>query len=164
MRYNLRMENTEYLNEVYRALDGRRAAAKAALKDFSPKSGYYNGHYYKNESGEYEISYYPIPVVEVRGLCDAEINLENVTVSTKLEKKRIPTFDFSALENVYFECFGVEDYLADLYSSDRPLSELTENVKDFPEDVISFSFTLRKDDEAGLVKLVSALKQNGFFY
>lgn len=58
----------------------------------------------------------------------------------------------------------MEDYLADLYSSDRPLSELTENVKDFPEDVISFSFTLRKDDEAGLVKLVSALKQNGFFY
>ncbi len=158
------MNATAYLNDVYKVLDERRAAAKAALSCFSPQCGYYNGHYYKNNDGKYEIAYYPIPVVEIRGLCDAEINLDDITVSTKLEKKRIPSFDFSTFENIHFECSGVDDYLADIYDSDRPIRELAENVKDFPENVISFVFTLQKNDTEGLAKLVATLKHNGFFY
>lgn len=162
--YNFSMQNTDCLNEIYKVLDERKDAVKTALKDYSPKSGYYNGHYYRNDEGQYEITYYPIPVVEIRGLCDVEINLDDMSVSTKLEKRRIPSFDLSVLGNVYFECTGVDDYLADLYRSDLPRKVLLKNVERFPEDVISFCFTLEKDDLGSLVKLVSALKEHGFFY
>lgn len=78
---------TDELNGVYYPL---YIKANEILKRFVPSRifeaeyGWYNGHYSKNQSGQYVMDYFPIPVVSVKGFCDIEIGIGQITVSTKL--------------------------------------------------------------------------------
>ncbi len=72
------------MNEVYFHLEQRRAQVIHALthRVFTLESGWYNGHYEKDESGKYRMNYCPIPVVTVKGFCDIEIGFDFLTLST----------------------------------------------------------------------------------
>jgi hypothetical protein len=87
MEYNYE----EKLNQIYERLDKKRGELVEALSHhiFEVKSAYYNGHYYKNEQGDYKITWYPIPVVSVSHICDIEINLNNISVSTKKKEQML---------------------------------------------------------------------------
>lgn len=55
------------LNEFYYQLQMRCNSLMLGLRHriLETECGWYNGHYYKNEEGEYERADYPIPVITV---------------------------------------------------------------------------------------------------
>lgn len=84
------MEKTrrETLNEIYSPLCERMRALSAALAErgLPAESGWFSGHYSKDETGQYRMDDFPIPVVTVPGRWDIELGLELTTVSAKLRR------------------------------------------------------------------------------
>jgi len=72
---------------------------------------------------------YPIPVISVQDLCDIEIDLDNVCISTKLSKQNALSFNCDKVAHLEFEVFGVEDYLADYYLPGEEISTLLQKIK-----------------------------------
>ena len=155
------MERSQ-LNEIYRELD---AKARAIGRTLHCPVGYYNGHYRKNESGEYEKDYYPIPEVTVKGLCDIEIGLDEISVTTKLTKAQALSYDYEKIKAYAFEVYGVEDYLNDFYTDGDTINGMIERIEKSEEEHIgfcfSFSFEVGSDTVCDFVEL---LKKEGFFY
>lgn len=159
---------TDELNGVYYPL---YIKANEILKRFVPSRifeaeyGWYNGHYSKDQSGQYVMDYFPIPVVSVKGFCDIEIGLGQITVSTKLKRKQVMSFSFDEFNNIPFEAYGVEDYLADYYSADLTFSQFRENVEKSKEKEIGFSFVFERDCDSGMLfDYVKLLRCRGFYY
>ncbi len=109
------------LNSLYRPLDQKAREFIANFVKlhggFRVTSGFFNGHFHKNEAGNYQEDVYPIPVISVMGLCNIEIDFDAITFTTKLKKGQIADFDWRKLGGVPFEVYGVEDYLSDYGSS-----------------------------------------------
>jgi len=83
------------LNEIYYPLDLKQAELDALFRgDFRLESGWYNGHYHKNETGNWCRESYPIPVIGVKGLCDIEIPFDKISVSTKLKRDAALAYPF----------------------------------------------------------------------
>lgn len=81
-------KTADYLNQVYSRLELKRAELTYALfhRIFELESGFYNGHYRKQEDGRFYMDYYPIPVISVKNYCDIEIGLNNISISTNLKR------------------------------------------------------------------------------
>lgn len=153
------------LNEIYKSLDTK---AKRIIRSFGNgidyTMAYYNGHYSKNEKGEYEIEYFPIPVISLKGCCDIEIELEGVTVSARLKREKALAMDYTRLFAYRFEVYGVEDYLSDYYEQGASAEELIRNLKESKEEEIGYSFIFDYDtDERCLYELICLLRENGFY-
>ena len=90
------------LNEIYYPLELKQAALVRALSHggFGVESGWYNGHYHKDEAGNWCRESYPIPVIGVTGLCDIELPFDKITVSTKLKRMRHWRFPLKSLPNM----------------------------------------------------------------
>lgn len=162
-------ENTrESLNQLYRPLAEKLHELIAKLTKlhggFKVTSGFYNGHYHKNAAGLYQADAYPIPVISVMGLCDIEIDFDGITVTTKLSKEQIATFDWNTLGDVQFEVYGVEDYLRD-YGNERIVDEINGNVLPSAERefFVSFSFPTTTGGE-GIMRFLRTLQKNHFYY
>lgn len=156
------------LNAVYCEWEVRTAVLFQRIDDelgLNCTVGFYNGHYSKNGSGEYEREYYPIPVISVEGLCDVEIGLDGVSVSAKLRRDAALNFDYTALNGYKFEVYGVEDYLSDYYSDGDTLDDLVNNIRCSSETEIGFQFSFGKDVEPKrITDLIDLLRYNGFYY
>ncbi len=155
------------MNEVYFHLEQRRAQVIHALthRVFTLESGWYNGHYEKDESGKYRMNYYPIPVVSVKGLCDIEIGFDSMTISTKLPRQKALEYSFEKAMRFPFEAYGVEDYLTDYKTNGVTIEQMRENIKESNEREIGFSFSLPPDlSENELYEFVKLLRREGFFY
>lgn len=159
----------EELNDLYKILDFKKNELVSSLNSldggFNCDVGYYNGHYSKDEDGEYQIDFFPIPVISVMGLCDIEINLDAISVSTKLTREKAIQFEYNKLISFEFEVYGVEDYLSDYYMKDGNISNLVKRIKESNEKNIGFSFLFNKDiDGKSIHELTSFLVKNCFFY
>lgn len=156
-----------FLNQIYRHLDERCTTLTCALRAaaFPTAYAYYNGHYSKNAEGTYVMDYFPIPVISVDGLCDLELELEAVSISTKLNREHALTFDYEKLACYRFEVFGVEDYLADYYIDGMTFEELRSNLNASAEKEIGFSLRFEADtDTAIIIGTVQFLQREGFYY
>lgn len=63
---------------------------------------------------------YPIPVTSMKDLCDVEISLDTVTVTTKRKRVDVlgdPLDEYSGME---FEVYGVENYLMTICCQESP--------------------------------------------
>ena len=161
--------NRDELNEIYRELENRMqeiVAPFASLhKGFDFSCGYYSGHYHKNAEGKYVMDFFPIPVVMVKGLCDIEIDLDKVSVSTKLRREVALNYSYEKLSGYEFEAYGVDGYLDDFYVKGNSYSELVENIASSKETEIGFSFLFSGDvDAEEIYKCVKFLRKEGFFY
>lgn len=159
--------SVEKLNNIYYRLETKQMELFQGLfhRVFELKSGYYSGNYHRNKEGEYVMEYYPIPVIEVRGYCDVEINLENITVSTKLTKQKAVEFNYDKLKEYSFEAYGVEDYLQDFYEPGMTTDELQGAIKKSEEKEIGFSFKFDFDiTGTEIYEFVKMLRREGFFY
>lgn len=162
--------NTELLNEMnaaYCRLETKKAEIVHALwhKIFELESGWYNGHYHRNEDGEWSREFYPIPVISVNGLCDIEIQFDKVSVSTKLKRGKALGYSFEKFVQYEFEAYGVEDYLADFYHEGQTVNEMKENIQTSDETDIGFSFVFPFDiDEKQIFEFAKLLRREGFFY
>lgn len=157
------------LNDIYRKLENRMQQIVAPLpslhKGFDFSCGYYSGHYHQNSEGTYVMDFFPIPVVTVKGLCDIEIDLDKVSVSTKLRREVALNYSYEKLSAYEFEAYGVDAYLDDFYVRGNSYSELVENIASSKEKDIGFSFLFAGDvDTEVIYKLVKFLRKEGFFY
>ena len=155
------------LNKLYYRLEMKQMELFQGLyhRIFELKRGYYNGNYHRNKDGEYVMEYYPIPVIEVCGYCDVEINLENITVSTKLTKQKAVEYNYDKLKEYSFEAYGVEDYLQDFYEPGMTPEELQAAIKESEEKEIGFSFKFGFDIAGNeMYEFAKMLRREGFFY
>ena len=157
------------LNDVYEKLDLKAMELSFPFNKihgiFQYSVGFYNGHYSKNKSGEYQMDYFPIPVISIKNMCDIEIGIEKISVSTKLKKEEALKFNYSKLNGYMFEAYGVENYLENYYIEGDTIEQLIEKVQNSEEKEIGFAFFLSDDiDGDTIYKFVKFLKRNGFYY
>lgn len=128
------------------------------------RRGYFGGHYRKNARGEYERDFYPIPEIELRGLCDIEVGFFETGVTAKLQKKRLADFDAGVLAPYRFTVSGVEEWEID-FGDQSDFAAAVKNAENSMETELFFCFTL--DAEAGgaeIAELVRRIKESGFYY
>ncbi|MCI9141142.1 MAG: hypothetical protein HFH87_00800 [Lachnospiraceae bacterium] len=155
------------LNDTYYQLELKQAEIAHALSHriFELESGWYNGHYHKDDNGNWFRESYPIPVIGVKGFCDIEIQFDEISVSTKLKRTAALTYSFDKFAGHEFEAYGVEDYLADFYHPGQTFQELKENIRACDEKEIGFSFVFPFDAEGKQIfEFVKLLRREGFFY
>lgn len=155
------------INAAYYRLELKQAEIVHALfhRSFELKSGWYNGHYHKEEQRSWIRESYPIPVIGVKGLCDIEIQFDKISVSTKLKRNKALTYSFERFLEYEFEAYGVENYLADIYHTGQTMQEMKENISACDEKEIGFSFLFPFDvEEKRVLDLVRLLCSEGFYY
>lgn len=161
-------EKRDALNRIYEPLILRLQDLMTGLKmcgEFKLSSGFYNNHSYKNEAGEYVEDCFPIPVVSVEGLCDIEIDIEGISITSKLAKENVLTFDCSKAQCSRLEIYGVEDYLTDYYVSGDNLQDARQKIKECNEQELFYSFYYSDSVETKeICKTVKRLRENNFFY
>lgn len=155
------------LNRVYRRLELKGIQMLNGLhhRIFEPKLSYYSGHYRRLEDGSFAVDDFPIPVVEVKGCCDVEINLDCVTVTAKLRWTDALVRSYEKLMKYEFEAYGEEDYTSDYYHSGMTISTLKDNIRNSDEKEIGFSFWF-DFDVAGdtMYEFVKLLRREGVYY
>lgn len=166
---SLMLENKrDSLSLIYKPLDERMHELVVKLTDafvgLKISAGYYNAHYHKDDGGEYQRDVYPIPVIGVPGLCDIELDIDNICVTSKLTKDQIVIFDWSTFENESFEVYGVENLLND-YGDHHSANAMKDLVLSSSESefFISFSFPISANDEQ-VVNFLRLLHKNRFYY
>lgn len=155
------------LNELYRELEFQRIRVINALfhRVFELESGWYNGHYNRDENGEWIRDDYPIPVVSVKYFCDVEIYFDKIVVSSKLKRARALEYSYQKLQEYHFEAYGVEGYLDDFYRPWQNVQDMKGKIKKSKEKEIGFSFFLPLDiGEDDLYRFVKLLRREGFYY
>lgn len=161
--------NFEELNAIYEKLDKKYNCIISQFVKihncFTIKGGYYNHHYYKDESKKYSITFYPIPVISVDSVCDIEINMNSVTVSTKLIKSDALSFDYELIRNYNYEIYGVNEYLEDYKNLDDDIMDVLENINKSNEREIGYSFKFDFDiPPSDVYEFVKFIKNNKFYY
>ena len=157
----------EALNRLYYCMELKQQELFQGLLHcvFELKCGYYNGNYHKGIDGKYIRESFPIPVIEVKGCCDVEINLKDITVSTKLTKQKALEYNYDKFKEYSFEVYGVEDYLQDFYKPGMAIEELKTAIKKSEEKEIGFSFKFDFNIPGNeMCEFVKLLRREGFFY
>lgn len=160
-------QTARQLNAVYGPLEEKARQLLLGLlhRSFTPRMAYYAGHYRKDETGIYRQEAFPIPVVEVRGLCDVEINLDCVSVTTKLRRDDALTHDYGTLANYEFEAYGADSYTSDFYLPGMTIAALKENIRQSPEQEVGFTFRFDFDiDGNAIYEFAKLLRREGFYY
>lgn len=162
------MITKESLNQFYKELDNRAYMLLGqfiSLRQSYVKLHYYSGHYSKNSEGIFEKEYYPIPVLSVNKLCDIEINLNQVQVTTKLKRSDVLKLNFSKIARYSYEIYGVNDYLSTYGTHESTPQEIITKIMATNETDIAFSFTFIKEIEPSEIKkFTHFLELNGFYY
>lgn len=164
------MVTKDFLNEVnaaYYQLEMKQAQIVHALfhRIFEIESGWYNGHYHKEENGDWRRESYPIPVIDVKGICDIEISFDSIVLSTKLKKDKALEYSYDKVSRYTFESFGVDDYLCDFYHSGMTIEELKTNISRSDEREIGFAFSFPFDiDGKEIFEFVKLLRREEFYY
>lgn len=155
------------LNQTYYPLYTKSVELVSVLRrhGFAAELGWYNGHYHRDESGQFQMDYFPIPVIRLKGFCDIEFDIAQISISSKLKRNNALHYTFEKMKNISFEAFGVEDYLASYYDSNMTIKQLHKNIQESRENDIgfSFSFSLNISNE-DLLAFVKFLRCEGFFY
>lgn len=151
------------LNDIYRKLDEKAREISQLL--YNSTFGYYNGHYYRNKSGDYEIDYFPIPVITIKDTCDIEINFDQISVTTKLTRDGALSYEFEKVKVYRFEAYGVKEYLNDFYIAGNTIDTMIEKIRESQEENIFFSFYFPYEVASNSIcEFVKFIKTEGFFY
>ena len=158
--------NRTLLNSYYVPLEQRRKQMQAALAaKFTITVGWFNGHYRRDETGEYGMDCFPIPEITVTGLCDIELHFDMVNVTTKLRREDALTCVFTPFADMTFEAYGVEDYLLDFRTERVSVEDMRRNILRSNEKEVFFSFSFDTGvTEDTLIEFVQLLNNSGFYY
>lgn len=160
-------ELLESMNVVYSQVDQKRAELLRALRGQPVEcaSGWYNGHYRRTESGDYQMDSFPIPVISVKDCCDIEINFDSITVSAKLARADALASTFEKFADIPFEVYGAENYLLDFYLDGMTVAQMHAMITGSTEKEIGVSFTFPFDVKAERIcKFVEQLRHERFYY
>lgn len=164
--HSMDRELLQDLQSCYARLETKSAQISQALHGAFPlEAGWYNGHYHRDDTGNWVREPYPIPVIGIPGLCDIEVQLDHISLSTKLRRSAALNYSFTPVAGYPFEAYGVEDYLADFYHPGQAIQDLKENIRGCQEEEIGFFFSLPFDvDGAEILELMQLLRREGFYY
>ena len=131
-----------FLNQIYEQLFRKALQMKVTLdqRALECECRFYNGHYEKNEDGKWQMDFFPIPVIEMKQLCDIEIGLNKISVSARMARDKALRFDYSQIAHYVFEVYGSDDYLNDFYHHEMKLEEGIKRMEKSDEQEIGFSF------------------------
>ncbi len=160
-------EMLDGMNRVYFELNGKKNEIFGALREcgFELSAGWYNEHCAKDEGGGYCVSYYPIPVISVKGVCDVEVSFDGLSVTAHLKREAALEYSFEKIREYPFEAYGVEDYVSDYYRPGLTVQEMKENIARSDETEIGFAFMFPFEvDGEAVVEFVKLLRGEGFYY
>ena len=153
------------INMAYSRLEQKQGEIARLLVPYVSEFGWYNGHYHKDENGNWIRECYPIPVIGVTGLCDIEIQFDKISLSSKLKRDAALAYSFDKFTEYDFEAYGVEDYLGDFYHHGQTLQELRENILACDEVEIGLSFYFLFDTDVNrIIECLNLLGDEGFYY
>lgn len=162
----MKQEDRTVLNGYYVPLEQRRRQMQAALAaEFPITMGWFNGHYRRDEAGEYGMDCFPIPEITVTGLCDVELHFDMVNVTTKLRREDALNNDFIPFTDVPFEAYGVQNYLLDFRTEGVSIDAMYDNIRNSDEQEVFFTFSLAAEVTTDTVTaFVQRLRNSGFYY
>ncbi len=155
------------INSVYSTLENKCLEISRQLSTLHPGLtwGWYNGHYHKNIKKEWVREAYPIPVIELKGICDIEVSLEKFTISTKLKREDAIDFNFNKFGGYFFEVYGVNDYLNDFYTEDCTFEDMKNNIVNSSEEEIGLSISFYFGvSTAEITRLIDLIIDEKFYY
>lgn len=165
------MEVTEQekqrMNEIYFALSTKQAQLFHGLyhRIFQLSSGFFNGHEHETEDGGWQMDYYPIPVISVKGLCDVEISLDGISVTTKKRRGDALAYSFEKLRGYSFEAFGVDNYTETYFQKGSTIDGMKAAISRSEETEIGFCFSLPWEvDGDKIYEFAKLLRREGFYY
>ena len=78
-------------------------------------------------------------MISVKGLCDVEISLDQVTVSTKRRRLDTLEYSFEKFEGGPFECVRIESYLGeDHFNAQTSMEEFRTKMENSQETSLGF--------------------------
>ena len=155
------------LSEIYHPLEMKSFQILQGLQHriFEPQLAYYSGHHRKSADGVHRVDYFPLPVITVDGFCDVVIDLDCVTVNSKLSRENALSFAYEQLGAYEFEICDEDDdtiYHHHPHADTAPIREslLKRSGKNFR---FSFRFDFNIDGDT-MYEFVKLLRRKGFFY
>lgn len=158
--------NRDQLNQYYRPLHLQAQELHAILTqflDYPIQMGWFNGHYTIDDHGGLKMDYYPIPVISIMGLCDLELDQNQINLTSKLSRQQALNFDYSLLTSWPYTVYPVEDFLLTLDASNP--DRLRTAIQANPEDEFAVSICLPSDIvPEDLISFLTQLDDWGFYY
>lgn len=157
----------QQLSEIYRPLELKSFQMLLGMQHriFDPQLAYYSGHHRKSSDGSHRIDYFPLPVITVDGFCDVVIDLDCVTVNSKLRRETALAFTYEQLGIYEFEVCGEDDDTIYHHHPNADTAPVQETVLKSREKNFKFSFRFDFDvDGDTMYEFVKLLRRKGFFY
>lgn len=153
----MNIEKFETLNSIYKHLYEHTKSIVNELNkhNYICEWGYFGQHYIKHNKN-WLLEYFPIPVIDVNGICDIGIDLEHIFIEYKLLKQTALKYDFNKLTKYKFEVYGSEDYLNDFYNAEMDLNSVKSRIMDSEENDIGISIFL--DINANVKEIIDVIK------
>lgn len=146
-----RASRRAHLNALYEPLFHRAQALQQHLQEglaLPPVCmGFYNGHHHRDEKGTFQKDLYPIPVLELKGLCDVEMDFDRISVTARCNKASALAFPFEDFLDLALEVFGVEDFLTDVCHGNTSPARCREGIRQSRESAFFFSFSFAPETE-----------------
>jgi len=153
----MNIEKFETLNSIYKPLHERAKSIINELKKNNYKFGWgYFGQHYIKHNNNWLVEYFPIPVIDVNGICEIGIDLEHIFIEYKMLKQTALKYDFNKLTKYKFEVYGVENYLNDFYNAEMDLNDIKSRISESEEKEVGISIFL--DTETCFDDILVAIK------
>ncbi len=155
------------LSEIYHPLEMKSFQILQGLQHriFEPQLAYYCGHHRKSADGVHRIDYFPLPVITVDSFCDVVIDLDRVTVNSKLRRENALSFSYEQLGAYEFEICGEDNDTIYHHHPNADTAPVQETVLKSREKNFKFSFRFDFDvDGDTMYEFVKLLRRKGFFY
>lgn len=156
----------EQMNEFYRPLEMKGYQLLQGLfhRIFDPSMGFYNGYSRRGKDGRNYIDRFPIPVITLEGLCDIEVHLDGITVTTKLSRADTVRKDYKTLERYAFSVCESGNSYDEMRYPEMSIAQIKERMAAWDEKKVCFAFYLDFDiDGEEIYSFAKLLRRERFF-
>jgi hypothetical protein len=109
---------------------------------------------------EWELEYYPIPVITIKDLCDIGIDIDHIFIECNITKDHAMIIDWNSFLPSQFAVYGVNDYLQDIYNSSMTIESIYQRIKDCSEQELSIEFMLNYLEDCNkLIEIIHKIDQ-----
>lgn len=162
------MENPfiQQLNDFYHDLNLHWIDLYTALNHrvFSLKSEYSEKHSCFDDAGERISSDYPLPLIEVEGICEFQVGPDHLSCFSKIQKQAVSVLDSQSFHTFPFDLWGEDDYYTLLYRTSRDSISVSAATAASDERRFVVHFRLPVHMEADKIYLFAKLlRKSGFF-
>ena len=155
------------ISEFYQRLLNKRFEILLAVtkRTFNVEHGLYTGNYRRTSDGKWWEEAYPIPVIEIRGVCDIEIEPDKVSVSSKLKRGAALEYPLEQLAGYEFEAYDADDFKHELYDAAQGENAFRASIRACGAKEVGFWFIFPFDTKGEqMYEFAKFLRRQGFYY